>query len=201
MPNLILMVGKEFNYLTIIKCIGLDRSGNRRYLCRCICGNETTALGCNIRKGDKISCGCKRIKINIKKYQYTYNSWSSMLQRCINKKHENYSNYGGRGIIVCERWKSFLSFLEDMGERPFNKTLERLNVNGNYSKDNCKWATMEEQRNNMRTNNNITFDGRTLSVTAWAKLLKIDRNTFASRLYNGWSFASAASTPYKIRKG
>lgn len=80
----------------------------------------------------------------------TYYSWSKMKERCLNPNHEKYSNYGGRGIKVCERWMSFENFLADMGERPYGKTLDRKEVNGNYEPENCRWATAKQQRRNQR---------------------------------------------------
>lgn len=80
----------------------------------------------------------------------TYHSWAKMKTRCNNPHAHNYEYYGGRGITVCERWSSFKNFLEDMGERPENKTLDRIDPNGNYEPSNCRWATAKEQRVNQR---------------------------------------------------
>lgn len=82
----------------------------------------------------------------------TYNSWRAMIQRCTQVNHEQYSNYGGRGIVVCEAWKDFKNFLADMGERPYRKTLDRIDPNGNYEPANCKWSTAKQQARNKRKN-------------------------------------------------
>lgn len=78
----------------------------------------------------------------------TYNTWRAMLQRCLQKTHDKYPRYGGRGITVCSDWRTFTNFLKDMGERPKNKTLDRINVNGHYEPSNCRWATMKQQAKN-----------------------------------------------------
>jgi hypothetical protein len=80
----------------------------------------------------------------------TYFSWEGMIQRCTNRRYPKWENYGGRGITVCDRWKSFVNFLADMGERPDGKTLDRIDNDGNYEPDNCRWATLQEQRANQR---------------------------------------------------
>jgi len=125
-------------------------------LCKCDCGNVTAIPLSNLRRQRKTkSCGClQRPKAKQAKtthgqfYTPTYKVWHNMIQRCTNPNIFQYKYYGGRGIIVCERWRSFENFLYDMGEKPENLTIERVNTNGNYEPQNCKWATMKEQVNN-----------------------------------------------------
>ena len=107
-------------------------------------------------------------------YRYTYTSWQSMKQRCLAPKHEQYKNYGARGITICDRWlHSFENFLEDMGERPKGKTLGRLDSNGNYEKNNCKWQTSLEQGQHKRNNQYLTLGNTTLTFAQWARRLKV----------------------------
>jgi hypothetical protein len=101
----------------------------------------------------------------------TYNSWDMMRQRCNNPKYSQYQDYGGRGIKVCERWAIFQNFLQDMGERPTGKTLDRKDTNGNYAPDNCQWATKQQQVRNTRRNVWIEYDGQRLILSDWAKKL------------------------------
>lgn len=99
----------------------------------------------------------------------TYNSWVAMISRCTRPENKRYKNYGGRGIKVCERWMKFINFYTDMGERPKGKTLDRIDVNGNYEPSNCRWASSDIQYSNMSKNNLITFRGITKTVSQWAR--------------------------------
>jgi len=114
----------------------------------------------------------------------TYQSWKSMKNRCCNKNNKKYHRYGGRGIAVSSEWKNdFLIFLKDMGERPDGMSLDRIKNNGNYTKDNCKWSTPEEQANNTSKNVSITYGNETLHIEQWVRKSKIPRTTFYRRYY------------------
>lgn len=115
--------------------------------------------------------------------------WRSMRNRCSNPKHPSYKNYGGRGITVCDRWEeSFINFYEDMGARPSkDHSLDRINNNLGYNKENCRWATDKEQRRNTRRNIFLTLDGKTMCLEDWAKQLKIKPDTLKKRIDSGWS--------------
>lgn len=125
-----------------------------------------------------------------------YGAWKSMWDRCRNPNVRNYPNYGGRGITVCQRWRDFANFYADIGQRPSPEhSLERNDTNGNYEPGNCRWATKIEQQNNIRSNVNLTFEGRTLSVSAWARELGINRQMLRGRIDSGWGVAEALLTP------
>jgi len=117
-----------------------------------------------------------------------YRIYTMMLQRILNPNMDNYNFYGGRGIKVCDRWyESFEWFLADMGEPPSPEhTLDRINPDGDYAPDNCRWATKEEQMLNRRSTHWITFDGVSLSLGQWAKKTNINRKTLSTRLGRGW---------------
>jgi len=125
-----------------------------------------------------------------------YQLYRGMIERCRNPKAPNYHNYGGRGIRVCARWEKFEHFLADMGERPPGHTLDRIDNDGDYSKENCRWATNRVQHNNKRTNHPLTFNGRTQTIADWARELGISYYTLNSRVtIRGWSADKALSTP------
>ncbi|QSI31455.1 hypothetical protein GNX71_18470 [Variovorax sp. RKNM96] len=128
----------------------------------------------------------------------TYNTWSSMRRRCSKESNHNYAEYGGRGIGYDEKWDTFAGFLEDMGVRPEGKTLDRMDPDGHYDKDNCRWATPTEQVNNLRTNHVVTIGPFSLSVSEWADLLGIGRAMIYRRLAVGWNPVKAVCIPGKL---
>ena len=119
-------------------------------------------------------------------------TYRNMMSRCNNKHATGYEYYGGRGISVCDRWKeNFYNFYEDMGVRPEGKSLDRIDVNGNYTKDNCRWATSIEQRRNTTANNFIDYDNKIQCLEDWGTELNIKPNTILYRLKRGWPVEEA----------
>lgn len=151
------LVGRAFGRLLVLSR-GENKGQHTTYLCACECGQQVTVRAQSLRRGETTSCGCLRrerqaaLRTTHGRYATpTYRSWASMIARCTNKKHRQFHDYGGRGITVCERWKSFINFLADMGERPAERTLDRVDPDGNYEPGNCRWATALEQRHNRRS--------------------------------------------------
>lgn len=118
----------------------------------------------------------------VEKYK-NYRIWQGMKDRCLNKKSPYYFRYGGRGITVCKEWLNFKKFNEDMGEKPLGYSLDRIDNNGNYCKENCRWASSETQNNNSRKNRRIKHQGEIKSVSQWAKYFNIKSSTFRQRFY------------------
>lgn len=131
-----------------------------------------------------------------------YNAWQHMIKRCHSAANSAYKDYGARGIIVCDRWRtSFLSFIEDIGKRPNSKySLDRIDNDGPYSPENCRWATREEQMNNTRNNRLLSHNGKVLTVAQWADELDLSYDVIRSRLRSGWSVEKTLSTP-KMKQG
>lgn len=162
-------IGETFNRLTVIQ---EPYTKNRRKVvhCKCSCGNTVTVREDHLKSAITNSCGCFRldrlrevIVTHGKMSTKSYGTWEGMLQRCNNQNSSSYSEYGGRDITICEDWlgvNGFENFYRDMGERPEGMSLDRIDVNGNYCKDNCRWATPSVQGFNQRKSSNNT-SGRT----------------------------------------
>jgi len=130
-----------------------------------------------------------------KKKSATYRVWSSMRERCLSPAHPAYKNYGGRGIVVCDAWQSFEKFLADMGEKPLGYSLDRIDNDKGYSRDNCRWASRKEQDRNKRSNVLVTAYGITQPLVAWAEKTGVPAQTIAYRVRHGWKPERAVSEP------
>ena len=148
MGKLIDLTGNKYGYLTVLN---RSENVNRRTMwdCQCKCGNIKSINSYSLLTGKTKSCGCFRDNFKITHGMSNtpiYSSWECVIQRTSNPKDPHYKDYGGRGITVCKRWLKFENFYKDMGERPKNKTLDRIDNNKGYSKKNCKWSTKSEQQ-------------------------------------------------------
>jgi hypothetical protein len=145
--------GKCFGRLEVFRFVGIDGRGEARWRCRCSCGKTVTITGYSIRSGHTRSCGCLRIQhghTRGRKCSPTFHTWHSMAQRCTNKKATQFVNYGGAGVRVHRRWRTFENFLADMGERPAGTTLGRKGDVGNYEPGNCRWESHSESERQRR---------------------------------------------------
>lgn len=174
-------------------------------ICVCDCGNTKTVPNRDLRKGGILSCGCMRIErlrqAAIKhgeKYTRLYQIWNTMKGRCNCPTNHAYEYYGGRGIRICEEWSDYENFSNWAKSSGYadNLTIERIDVNGNYCPENCKWATVQEQNDNKTNSCRLTYDGETHTLKEWSKITGISYDTL-SRRYNilGWSIENVLTKP------
>ncbi len=202
------LVGMEFGRLTVVEEIEPRRNlkgvvKERRWRCMCSCGSSVLVGSAKIKSGNTRSCGCLRRDLVAAKNRThgnygtpTYVSWNAMLTRVTNPNRHNSASYVGKGITVCDRWRSFESFLEDMGERPSSKhTIERRNNDGNYEPSNCYWGTKTQQAQNQSHNVNLTLGEETHCVTEWSRLTGRKLSTLFGRIRMGWDDEKVLTTP------
>ena len=192
------LTDQRFGKWFVVGYAGRNKQNKPVFECKCDCGNVRVVAGSELCRGRSKSCGCSPFAKHgyarrTKGIHSAYSTWANMKQRCTNPKLKHYKNYGGRGIRVCKRWmESFAYFLADMGEKPSPEhSLERLDNNGGYNPDNCRWATRAEQSKNKRNNFLLTYNGQTKTISGWAKSLGIDRMTLKGRLRRGWPLERA----------
>lgn len=192
------LINQRFGKLLVKERCGYIQKNTKQptWLCQCDCGRSVLALGYQLRNGSQKSCGCLR-KTNARTHGLSetveYTSWRAMNERCSNPNNSHYSKYGGRGVTVCERWRSFENFLTDMGLRPLNHSLERKENDRNYEPSNCVWASPEQQSRNTSRSVKLTFNSETLCLKDWAKRLGITDGALTYRLKH-WSFEKAMTT-------
>ena len=195
------LVGKSYGRLLVIASSNeRTTSGSIKYNCICKCGKNIEVSAANLVNNNTKSCGCLQ-KDMVSKSNTThgltniseYGIWGNILYRCINSNSRDYSNYGGRGIRVCDRWiNSFENFLADMSYRPSpDHSIDRIDNDGNYEPGNCRWATAKEQANNKSNNVRYNYKGKDYTEAQIAKEFNINRMTFRQRVARGWSIEEA----------
>lgn len=175
------LTGQVFGRWTVVERSPENRHGKPAWVCVCTCGNSSIVAGSALRMGESRSCGCYSREVSAETLRAAatkhgmYNTpeyfrWVSIKLRCYHKSHHAYPRYGGRGIVMCDRWRnSFADFLSDVGAPPSPEhTLDRINNDGNYELTNVRWATRKEQANNRRNNVRITYNGVTKTQAEWA---------------------------------
>jgi hypothetical protein len=200
------ITGQRFGRLTVLRRAENTPTGRARWACACACGGSAVVCRDELRSGHVRSCGCiqgerhRGVRAPDGHISRTYSTWQLMIKRCMSATCREFDQYGARGITVCERWRDFQRFLDDMGERPPGTTIDRIDGTRGYEPGNCRWATPKEQGRNRKTNRPVTYAGRTMPVSAWAEELGLNRNVLLQRLNKGWSIADALNRPLSSRR-
>lgn len=190
-------IGKTYGRLTVVAD---DTNTARRMVvatCACGSGGKLYRLS-HLVSGCSTSCGCVRRETTRQKATshglsntQTYRAWSSLIQRCTNPAVHNYANYGGRGITVCDRWSTFENFVADMGEKPAGKSIDRIDGDGPYSPENCRWSTASEQAVNRKTTKWVVLDGKRMPITYASRALGYGELAVTKRIARGWPIERA----------
>lgn len=194
------LIGKKFGRLVVVEQLV---KGKGVCLCRCDCGNIKKVRTDHLKRGCTLSCGClqkERVSISNSKHNKSlsklYGVWSSMKSRCYNKNNDKYKNYGGRGISVCNDWRNdfskFFSWAKNNGYKK-GLTIDRIDVNGNYCPENCRWVDYKQQARNKTTNIKIMFQGKLIGMSEVAEILGIKYSRFVWRYKSGKTFDEIVS--------
>jgi len=198
--------GEKFGRWTVIKeASSHPIGGNRMIYCQCQCGNLATVRLADMVAGRSKSCGCisrERTTTHGCSGNPLYIIWKSMCARCNKPNNDSYPRYGARGISVCEEWQdvsAFVVWAEANGYKS-GLSIDRIDNDGNYCPDNCRWVTIKEQQNNKSSNRILEYNGKKLTIAQWGELLSLNRRTILNRLRMGWSVSKALTTPVDVRR-
>lgn len=192
MSEFIDLTGQKFGRLTVIQRVP-NKKDKIMWLCKCICGTEIVCAGNHLKSGDSRSCGCYRREkrtTHSMTNSRLYSIWENMKTRCNNPQSKRYKDYGERGIHVCDLWANdFVAFHEWAISNGYSDdlTIDRINVNGDYTPENCRWITLAEQNINKRNNVFLTYNGITQTLSWWANELNVYKSTIGRRHKKGWS--------------
>lgn len=189
--------GMKFGKWNVIERNGKTNDNHIKWLCQCDCGNKSNVSSNDLISGKSkqcIKCAYESKKTHGLYKSKLYKIYHSMINRCNNKNEKEFNNYGGRGIKVCDEWQNnFLNFYNWAMTNGYadNLSIDRIDNNGNYCPENCRWATRKEQNCNTRRNRLYTHNGKNLTLTDWCRELKINYERTRSRLRLGWNFEDA----------
>lgn len=197
------ITGKRFGKLVAVS--HRFENGDAIWKCKCDCGSIIEVVSSDLNRGRKTSCGCwthELISNAMRKHGLCktriWRIWTGMKTRCYNKNDKAYKNYGGRGIAICDEWKEDLTAFSDWAMKNGYRddlTIERIDVDGNYSPENCKWITLAEQEQNRRNTIFLEYKGEKLRINEWAERYGIDPLILRARLYKGKGIGEALETP------
>lgn len=201
------LTGQRFGRLVAVKRGENDKNNHTTWVCKCDCGNTKIINANNLRTGKSQSCGCatkesarKRKTTHGESKTRLYKIWAEIKERCYSPKNTSYKYYGERGIKMCNEWfYSYGTFKEWASTNGYTDelTIDRINVNGNYEPNNCRWATYKEQANNKRNNRFIMFNNEIHTLAEWADIVNIDQDILFMRLKRGWSEEKTLTTPIR----
>lgn len=197
------LTNRRFGRLVVLKRVENTRFNKTQWLCKCDCGKEIIAIGGNLIQKKQFSCGCqRRQEASIRAYNRRthemsdtrlYRIWHGIKTRCYKKNDPNYKHYGSRGIEMCDEWKNdfmpFYNWAMKNGYEPNAKrgitTIDRIDVNGNYCPENCRWITLSEQGNNKTTSRYMVVNGVKHTISEWSKITGIEKSTLKDRANRG----------------
>lgn len=201
------LTGQKFGKLFVLSFDHKDEKSKKRFWkCKCDCGNIVVVYQNHLKSGHTKSCGCYHSQNNINTKhgfcrrkggkQRLYKIWVGMKNRCFNKNNQAYKNYGERGITVCNEWLDFIMFKDWALQNGYedNLSIDRIDVNGNYCPENCRWVNEIVQANNRRNSALLTLNGETYTKTEWERKMNLPRGIINSRLKLGWSIEQAIMT-------
>ena len=198
------LTGRKMGRLTVIQDTNERRNKGVVWICRCECGNVVKRTTGELNAGRRLSCGCIRTGAmgawKNGKRERLYIVWCDIIQRCFDKNDPGYQRYGARGITICDEWRhNYPAFREWAFANGYNEqlTIDRIDNDGDYSPDNCRWTTAKVQSRNKSTNVLITYQGETHCISEWSEILGFKYSTLRERLRRGWSVEKAITTPLK----
>lgn len=191
------LTGQRFGRLIVVRRVGSDKSKHSRWLCKCDCGNEKIISSSGFRNTKSCGCLAKEIIRNRMTKHNMYGSrinriWQRIKTRCNNSNVENYKYYGGRGIKICDEWldkeNGFINFYNWAMDNGYKEdlTIDRIDVNGDYEPNNCRWVTNSEQQNNKRNNHIIEYYGQKYTISQLSKYLGVNTATLRNRIMQNW---------------
>lgn len=198
MPKFIDRTGQKFGRLLVLERAGTNALQKVVWRCSCDCGNTVERTAGDLVTGNSVSCGCY-LKERITKHggwkKASYNTWRAMMRRCNNPNDKDYPRYGARGVKVCEQWMDYLRFAADMGEPVGDETLDRIDVYGDYTPENCRWAGVQTQNRNVRvratSKTGVVGVSKTAFGTYMAKVT-VKKRSFYSKCFSTVEEAAAA---------
>lgn len=198
------LTNKKFNRLTALERVS-NQGQKVMWKCKCDCGNIAYVSASNLTCNRTKSCGClkdekliQRSTTHNQRHTKLYEVWKSIKQRCFNPNNISYKNYGARGITICDDWKNnFQSFFNWSMQNGYttNLSIDRIDNNGNYCPENCRWTDRHTQSNNTRSNRYITYNNQTKTLADWVKTTNLSYGCVFSRIQKGWSIDKALNTP------